>query len=128
MNDNALIWEAYVGIVEESMGIGKGVFYGWISPEGKLYPNLHGDSHYDTLEKIMKEINFRSNDKTYEELYELGYCRLVYVMDIVYIGNSIKPPTAKQVKEIKDLCIERGMNQLWFDNDERERRLWIRER
>jgi len=128
MNDIELIWEAYTSILEESMGEGRGVFYGWISPNGKLYPNGYENSHYDTLEKIMREINYHSNDKTYEQLYELGYCRLVYVMDIVYIGNNIKPPTQKQVKIVKNLCIERGMNNLYYDNDEGDRRLWSRER
>lgn len=127
MNDNNLIWESYISIYE-SMDSGKGVFYGWISPTCKLYPNGSGNGHYDTLEKIMKEINYHSNDKTYEQLYELGYCRLVYVMDNVYICNNIMKPNPKQVKEIKDLCIERGMHHLYYDDDAFERRLWSRER
>jgi len=131
MNDNLQIWKLYNIIFEEFMGFSKDVFYGWISPEGKLYPNRHRDSHYDTLKKIMTEINYQGNAETdeqsYEQLYELGYCRLVHVyLNIVYLNNSIKPPTQRQVKIVKDLCIERGMNVLYYDNDKKERRLWIR--
>jgi len=51
MNDNLQIWKLYNIIFEEFMGSSKDVFYGWISPEGKLYPNRYRDSHYDTLRK-----------------------------------------------------------------------------
>ncbi len=112
----------------ESFNTKQNLFYSWISPVGKIHPVQKPLCHYDVKYNIIKKENLKPRlNGEYDDMFDLGYCRLLIHNNIVYIQNDLRPPTQKQLKVIKDLCIEYGVDEFRLDLGGRESRLlWSR--
>ena len=110
----------------ESFATKKSLFYSWISPAGKIHPvsSSHERAKYD----IIKNENLKPRVKgEYNDMFDLGYSRLLIHNNTVYIQNDLNYPTPRQVKVVKDLCIENGVDEFRLDLGGRESRLlWSR--
>jgi hypothetical protein len=118
MQSFKLFWENYTNK--------KSLFYSWISPTGKIFPvqSTHERAKYD----IMKQENLKPRVKgEYADMFDLGFARLLLHNNTVYIQNDLNYPTPRQVKVVKDLCIENGIEEFRLDLGGRESRLlWSR--
>jgi hypothetical protein len=74
-----------------------------------------------TQKQIFIEI---TPEKIFEYLFAKQWLRITYSGSIIYCNNTIRPPTQKQLNELKNLCIEFNKTGITWDNDVEDRVLW----
>ena len=104
--DSHLIFEAYTNNYERLF---------WQAPNGELISVGDNYSHAQAgiyiLRKIFKDkriLNFALKN-IMSNLYKLNYNRVVFTPNTLWFNNDETPITLKQLKELKDIAIERGL-------------------
>jgi len=97
---------------------------GWLDPDGKFHPigyQEHGAYAIHVLSQMGVKRNLYVN--SYEELYKRKFIRVTFggnkILYFNYAMNDVKivpPPSSKQMKELKDLAIERGYDVLFDEH------------
>lgn len=107
--------------------------YSWLSPTGVFFPNgsdIHVRSGLKILNKyhannpVVSNLMNSSSGDIYEILYGLGYHRISYIGDVLYAEHPTQRPNHKQVRQLKDLAIETGMQKVVWDNIDDYRVIW----
>jgi hypothetical protein len=107
--------------------------HGWMDPNGKMISNQGYQRHLDTAIEILKKLYKLTQkqifieitpEKIFEYLFAKQWLRITYSGSIIYCNNTIRPPTQKQLNELKNLCIEFNKTGITWDNDVEDRVLW----
>lgn len=111
-------------------------FYSWINPSGEIFSvkdwggkHVHFATEYLSQHPEMKQEFRKDPDKDlYLYFYKKGWCRVMYVGDLVYMENTKRKPNNKQISVMTNLCIERGKDRLVYDGLEDSIPLWERDK
>lgn len=60
-------------------------------------------------------------------MFRKGWFRITRYADQVYCHNSVKKPSDKQLKILRDHAIEQGMRYIRWDNEDDDIVLWASE-
>jgi hypothetical protein len=93
----------------------------WLAPHGKFYPIIQPDTHQSWAVRFFKDKN------AVENIYKKGWVRVYYYSKTIYASNADNPPNARQRKELIDLALENGFNEVIWDSEENEKVIWSRE-
>jgi hypothetical protein len=97
--------------------------YSWLSPNGKIH-HVKGSGHGDDARIILKSLGIYDVSDYLTKLFELGYFRITYYGDSLYMHNTKVFPSKKQLNVMKNVAIENNMDNIKLDNEDIDRVLW----
>lgn len=92
------------------------VIYCWLDPNGKVIE--FSGSHQEYANRITKQ------QYGIEILFRAGWQRVNSYGTSLFSNNSKVRPNRVQLKELKNLAIERGMEDIIWDNDIDAKTIW----
>lgn len=98
--------------------------YAWLSPTGKIIQVNQNSSHGEDARIILKKLGIYDVPDYLNSLFELGWFRITYYGDSLYMHNSKVAPNKKQLNSMKNVAIENNMQNIKFDNEDVDRVLW----
>lgn len=102
--------------------------YGWMAPNGRMFPNTGDDIHSDNAETLIQNFNIpKRGFHVYERMYYAGWMRVGYEANIIYVTNNQTPPNPNQMRFLKNLAERFHMKEIVFDNETNDRVLWSSE-
>lgn len=100
--------------------------YSWLSPEGQIQ-HVKGSGHGDDARLILKRYGVYDVSDYLTKLFEMGWFRITYYGDSLYMHNNKVVPNRKQLNVMKDVAIENDMSNIKLDNEDIDRVLWTNE-
>ena len=101
-----------------------GDMYAWMSPAGEMFPN-GSISHFSAAKIIVsRRYGIREEDLPMMYLFGKGWFRITYSGNELFANNPSRRPTEKQVGELKNLAIEHGMSDIYWDTDDSYIKIW----
>jgi hypothetical protein len=82
----------------------------------------HGATAKDIIKTQYKENPNGLN--TYDFLFSKGWMRCTYMLTNFYLENNAMNPNPKQISKATSLAINNNMENIIFDNQERDYTLW----
>lgn len=103
--------------------------YGWMAPNGNLYPNQGDDVHHDTASQLIVRFNIpRTSSNLYEVMFEAGWMRLESSIEgTLFCNNSKYFPNDAQKRALKRLAEQNRMKEILFDSDRTSKVIWTSE-
>jgi len=92
------------------------VYGGWLDPDGKFHA-VGYEEHIAYAEKVLDKLGNHDPGDAYNELYKLGFMRLVFGDDVIYFrykgwNQNLDFPNQKRMKALKDLAIEKRITKI----------------
>lgn len=107
---------------------GRQDMYGWMAPNGRMYPNMGDNIHSDSAEILIQNFNIpKRGFHVYERMYYAGWMRVSYEGNMIYVSNNQMPPNQTQMRILKNLAERFHMREIIFDNESSDRVLWSSE-
>lgn len=101
--------------------------YSWLSPQGEILHVKSSGGHGEDARLILKQKGICDVSDYLTKLFEMGWFRITYYGDSLYMHNTIARPNIKQLNTMKNIAIENFMQNIKLDNEDVDRVLWTNE-
>jgi hypothetical protein len=98
--------------------------YAWLSPSGEILRVPNDSNHGEYAKRILDKLKIPSQNDYLDRLFELGWFRITYYSDSLYMHNNKILPNRKQLNSMKNTAIENHMSNIKLDNEDEDRCLW----
>jgi len=97
--------------------------YSWLSPQAKII-HVAGSGHGSDAISILNRLGIYEFESSLDKMFELGWFRITYYDDSLYMHNNKVMPNNKQLNAMKNVAIENHMKNIKLDNEDEYRILW----
>lgn len=102
--------------------------YGWMAPNGNVYPNQSDELHSDSAAELIVKFNIpRKSSNVYDVMFEAGWMRLEYASGTLFCNNSQYLPNDAQNRALKRLAEQNRMKEIVFDSNRSSKVMWSSE-